>query len=358
MKKVLFWSLLLCISGCTKEEPKDETPVSEQGTAVEISASASVGDFNLGFDRKWSKTDDSMGVFAQGNGKVCGSNLRYVPVSDSAISDFSCDSPVEWGGQGLDMYAYIPYSADAADLKNLPVNVPSEQTVVAGKPDMDAVMMYGSAKVTAKDDAADFILYPFASLMKLDVRSLAEVRIESLKVVAAENDVLAFSDAAFDLTSGALSISGGKSSAVTLKFSEPAVIDTEARSFYAWVNPCTPSGGKVTVVATIGSEEIELGRCNVPEGGFQSGYITELSLTSSYIPEDTESDDPLGQAINLSAFGSANTYIVTKPDKLYCFDANVMGNGVPRSFTWTVDGTQVSQGYSEVGITPAEAELL
>ena len=77
MKKILLFSLLLCAFACTKEEAKEEKPAAQQGPQVPISASASVGDLEVGFDRIWSKTDDRMGVFAEGRVKIYGENVKY-----------------------------------------------------------------------------------------------------------------------------------------------------------------------------------------------------------------------------------------------------------------------------------------
>ena len=68
--------------------------------------------------------------------------------------------------------------------------------------------------------------------------------------------------------------------------------------------------------------------------------------------------DPDKTAVNLSENGTANTYIVTSPSAKYCFKADVKGNGIPREFSWTVDGEPVTMGYSNVMIAPAEVKVL
>lgn len=361
MKKILLFSLLLCAFACTKEEAKEEKPAAQQGPQVSISASASVGDLEVGFDRIWSKTDDRMGVFAEGRVKIYGENVKYTPLSGSITADFTSESPLIWKGEAMDLYAYLPYSSLVSDCREVPVNIPAEQTVIEGQADMTAVVMCGSARVEVENDQADFKLRPFASLLKLDVTSLAKVGLKSIKVSGASGDVLAFDGGTLDLTDGSLEVGGTESSAVSIKIAEPVEISATPKTFYAWVNPCVPTGGKVTVTAVIDDKEIDLGEYALPKTGFEAGYITELSLKSTYVPDtsnDTGADIPLDQAIDLSASGASNTYIVTQACKLYCFNAKVKGNGQARSFTWTVDGKTVTKGYSDVDINPASAELL
>ena len=360
MKKILLFSLLLFTFACTKDEPKEEVPA-QQEPEVPISASASVGDLEVGFDCTWSKTDDRMGVFAEGKANIYGQNVKYAPRSGAISSDFSSESPLIWKGESMALYSYIPYSSHVSDCREVPVSIPDEQTVVEGQADMTAVVMYGSARVEVESDQADFKLRPFASLLKLDVTSLATVELNSIKVSGASGDVLAFDGGVLDITDGTLVVSGTKSSSVTLKLMSSVEISATPKIFYAWVNPCVMTDGKVTVTAVIDDKEMDLGECSLPEAGFEAGYITEISLKSTYVPDasdDTGEDIPLEQAVNLSASGAANTYIVSQPGKLYCFDAKVKGNGQARSFTWTVDGKDVTKGYSDVSLDPASAELL
>lgn len=71
-------------------------------------------------------------------------------------------------------------------------------------------------------------------------------------------------------------------------------------------------------------------------------------------------DDPSGEvtAVDLSEFGTANTYIVTESATKYSFNALVKGNGIPRSLTWTYDGTSITKSYSNCSIRPSSAQVL
>ena len=66
------------------------------------------------------------------------------------------------------------------------------------------------------------------------------------------------------------------------------------------------------------------------------------------------------ETIDLSAQGTANTYLISKPGTTYTFRADVKGNGVARTYAWTVEGKPVSKGYTDadLAIAPAEVKLL
>jgi lysophospholipase L1-like esterase len=75
---------------------------------------------------------------------------------------------------------------------------------------------------------------------------------------------------------------------------------------------------------------------------------------------DTENPDTTPKVINLSENGCANTYIVNAAATEYSFNAKLKGNGIARTFTWTADGENITQGYSDadIRINPANAKLL
>ncbi|MBQ2452083.1 MAG: hypothetical protein II276_01335, partial [Bacteroidales bacterium] len=73
---------------------------------------------------------------------------------------------------------------------------------------------------------------------------------------------------------------------------------------------------------------------------------------------DTDDPDTTPKVINLSENGCANTYIVNAAATEYSFNAKLKGNGIARTFTWTADGENITQGYSdaEIRINPANAK--
>ena len=86
----------------------------------------------------------------------------------------------------------------------------------------------------------------------------------------------------------------------------------------------------------------------------QSGHIYVLGAEITTPGEEPES------AVNLSAGGTANTYVINKAATEYCFDATVKGNGIARTYSWTDNGTEksVSYGEGELRIAPESAKLI
>jgi len=89
----------------------------------------------------------------------------------------------------------------------------------------------------------------------------------------------------------------------------------------------------------------------VPETGIPAGRLTIFSLGYEF---------PQRIAEDLSANGTANTYLITKPGTTYKFRATTKGNGVPRTYSYSVDGHPVTKSYSEtdLAIKPMAAKLV
>ena len=98
----------------------------------------------------------------------------------------------------------------------------------------------------------------------------------------------------------------------------------------------------------------------LPDESLPDETRPETNLPDEDFSDDTfqEEEDVVLAEVNLSAAGTANTYIVSSPSTLYHFDATLKGNGLSRSFSWTVDGQAVSKGYTDVSIIPDKAVLL
>ena len=91
----------------------------------------------------------------------------------------------------------------------------------------------------------------------------------------------------------------------------------------------------------------------------QRSYVRRIGLNLA--GENVVREEVILPTVDLSAAGTANTYIVNKAATLYTFKATVKGNGVARSFTWNeTDGTQITRGYTEadLAIEPARVALL
>ena len=91
----------------------------------------------------------------------------------------------------------------------------------------------------------------------------------------------------------------------------------------------------------------------------QRSYVRRIGLNLA--GENVVREEIVLSEVDLSAAGTANTYIVNKAATIYKFKATVKGNGVARSFTWKeTDGTEITRGYTEaeLAINPARVAVL
>lgn len=99
------------------------------------------------------------------------------------------------------------------------------------------------------------------------------------------------------------------------------------------MNP-VEAGKTLEVLVDYGEKHLSLGSVTVPETGIPAGRLTIFSLGYEF---------PQRIAEDLSANGTANTYLITKPGTTYKFRATTKGNGVPRTYSYSVDGPSGNQ---------------
>lgn len=116
------------------------------------------------------------------------------------------------------------------------------------------------------------------------------------------------------------------------------------------MNP-VEAGKTLEVLVDYGEKHLSLGSVTVPETGIPAGRLTIFSLGYEF---------PQRIAEDLSANGTANTYLITKPGTTYKFRATTKGNGAPRTYSYSVDGHPVTKSYSEtdLAIKPMAAKLV
>lgn len=78
------------------------------------------------------------------------------------------------------------------------------------------------------------------------------------------------------------------------------------------------AGKTLEVLVDYGEKHLSLGSVTVPETGIPAGRLTIFSLGYEF---------PQRIAEDLSANGTANTYLITKPGTTYKFRATTKGNG-------------------------------
>ena len=314
----------------------------------------------------WTDTDE-IGVFCEAGEVLAASNYGYRNAVAGATASFSAidaDKVITWNnGETHDFYAYYPYSGGDISPEAVPVTLPAEQSSDAADPDAGLAawdFMYAvSEGVTS---ASDGRLDEPVSLKFSHLFAVVDVKITASLTAVVDELVFSCSDetaalsvgegSSVNIRTGALSVMN-PSNSITLTGSRN-VMPGSAVSFRFLVNP-GHADKEFTITAKINGKDYPVATKTAPAAGLEAGkvyHVTPEQLTIA--PEDA-------LTVNLSANGTANTYIVSYPATTYTFDATVKGNGVERSFSWSEsDGTPIIRGYTsaELEIAPASVGLV
>lgn len=179
-------------------------------------------------------------------------------------------------------------------------------------------------------------------------RTLSDVRNITLR--STDGGMLAFETGSLNLRNGAVTPGEQTAAEINYEIEGQATISRTPTSFFLAVNP-VEAGKTLEVLVDYGEKHLSLGSVVVPESGIPGGKLTVFSLGYEF---------PQRIAEDLSANGTANTYLVTKPGTTYKFRAMVKGNGTPRTYSYSVNGRPVTKSYSEadLAIKPAVAKLV
>ena len=314
----------------------------------------------------WTDTDE-IGVFCEAGEVLAASNYGYRNAVAGATASFSAidaDKVITWNnGETHDFYAYYPYSGGDISPEAVPVTLPAEQSSDAADPDagfaaLDFMYAVSESVTSASDGRLDEpVALKFSHLFAVvDVKitaSLTAVVDELVFSCSDETAALSVGDgSSVNIRTGAISVQN-PSNAVTLTGSRN-VMPGSATSFRFLVNP-GHADKEFKITAKINGKDYPVATKTAPSAGLEAGkvyHVTPEQLTIA--PEDA-------LTVNLSANGTANTYIVSYPATTYTFDATVKGNGVERSFTWSEsDGTEITRGYTsaDLEIAPASVRLV
>ena len=180
--------------------------------------------------------------------------------------------------------------------------------------------------------------------------------VKELTLSADQGVSLASEGGSLDISAGTLTwnSSVAPSNVIEYTFQEPVSISSSPVTVYLAVNALS-QGIVLDLDIEYGNDKsLYLGELTVPEGGIKAGTVTTYPVDFEY-----EGAEGYEDAIDLSANGTANTYIVSKAGATYRFDATVKGNGIPRTFTWTEsDGTEITRSYSDLDINPVDVRLV
>ena len=314
----------------------------------------------------WTDTDE-IGVFCEAGGVLAASNYGYRNAVAGATASFSAidaDKVITWNnGETHDFYAYYPYSGGDISPEAVPVTLPAEQSSDAADPDAGLAawdFMYAvSEGVTSASDGRldEPVSLKFSHLFAVvDVKITASVTAVVDELVfscADETAALSVGEgSSVNIRTGAISVQN-PSNTITLICGRN-VMPVSETSFRFLVNP-GHADKEFTITAKINGKDYPVATKTAPAAGLEAGKVYHITPDQLAIsPEDA-------LTVNLSANGTANTYIVSYPATTYTFDATVKGNGVERSFSWSEsDGTPITRSYTsaELEIAPASVGLV
>lgn len=177
----------------------------------------------------------------------------------------------------------------------------------------------------------DFTFQHALSVLQLDLKgaepgiTISKVNLEMLD--ESGTDFLVITDGEINFQSGgAMKVNAG-SNVLTLNLATEVELPVdEYAQFYMTISPGHAGQTfKVTAVTDMG-KTIEVGTMKVPaDGPIPQGAKAYKTFT---VQPPVEEEVDWASAIDLSAAGTANTYLVTAANTLYKFKADVKGNGV------------------------------
>lgn len=362
MEKLRLLTLLfltVVIAACQKDPTQngssDPDVVSFQGSV----SFKTVDPAEKGLDLIWNADVDRIGLFAADGETVEHANIYYAAFSSAANTQFVCpsqDRRIVWsaGAASRDFYAYYPYRTTYDDLTAVPVAIAAKQKGAAGatKHLKQLVNLYAVSKgVKGPVETVSLPFESVAAVIELRLaadRTLSDVRNITLR--STDGGMLAFETGSLNLRNGAVTPGEQTAAEINYEIEGQATISRTPTSFFLAVNP-VEAGKTLEVLVDYGEKHLSLGSVVVPESGIPGGKLTVFSLGYEF---------PQRIAEDLSANGTANTYLVTKPGTTYKFRATTKGNGVPRTYSYSVDGHPVTKSYSEtdLAIKPMAAKLV
>ncbi len=355
--KFLLPVLTLLVTACEKDPETDAgSGGSETGVAENVLFE---GGFSLAtgsgqeFVLSWEADVDRIGLFKTGGAQaavVDETNLCYVSRNSADHTAFKpLGDAVTWNEGTQNFCAYFPYRASNVSAESVSVSVKPEQKCMPGDISYlkKSLTLYAEVKdVTRQAEALQLSFKSIEAVVELKISSQTpQFNINGVSLRSNAGDVLAYSGALLNLLTGELTLPSeaeSLSSKVGCQLLTPVDIHTETISLYLAVNPIAEGKELDIVLESANGEETVLGTVTVPAGGIKANTVTTLVVGGGDV-----------DIVDLSAAGTANTYIVTRPGALYTFKADVKGNGVARSYTYNYNGEEVTRGYTDADIALA-----
>lgn len=357
MKKQFSGLLVLAISAVACTHQPNDQPAPEP---ILVGITASI-DMPTEMQIKWEANSDRIGLFTFVCDSMVLSNVYLAAVNSSITSQFASHStdnnPVYWNANTnntTSFYSYFPYRTTATNPKAVSVSLGARQTIIPNElPAIKKNILMTASRIGAKQSDGDvsLIFKPIYGILKCDVSVDNPLEgVDSLVVIAPEGYVVAFGSGTYDLMESELTVIGDPKNELIGIIEGKTTLSSTPQSFYFTIAPGL-AGKTLSFVAYADGERFDLGSIELPSSGVTGGLITPISLTGTV---------PNVEYVDLSIYGTANTYVINKPSTNYKFRANIKGNGVARDYKWSVDGMASSKSYkaSDLDIAPDNAILL
>jgi len=352
MKKslLLIATAVLAMTACTKDVAEMDGGANALGGEINVSAAidentrTSMTANGDNIDIAW-VAGDGIGMFASDANSDLATNLKYVAATSAADSKLNADGEsIQWGTGTHQFYAYYPYTT-ATDATAVPISVPAvQEQSEAGN--LDHLQPYAFLYADKSSEPAASVQLSFKNALSvLEVNLCSEAGTINCDAIIFRADdateVLSTEGATIDLTTGAINTaSATNSNEIKIELASPAVLDaTTPQSFYMMVTP-GHAGKRFSIYAVVNGEEVLLGNKGIPAAGLPAGVKATLDFN---VP-----------AIDLSANGTANCYLVNEAATTYKLNATVMGNGD----TGLTYGLSTASGITSTTIAPTQASLV
>ncbi|MCM1176895.1 MAG: fimbrillin family protein [Clostridium sp.] len=359
MKKFLSYVLIgtmipaFAAISCKPQEIEPEEP----SEYVTFRGSFAATEGEDGMDYTWQAESDRIGVFASSDksGTLL-DNAYFSAVSSSAKSRFTAlndDFLVCWEDNvEYDFHAYFPWRKGYSDMTSIPVTIAPEQTGKPGTmPKKDEILFLAPPVRTVKQPEGVALEFsPVFSIVSVRIAFDRTKSVNSVKIECDDADgTMAFTEGKLDLSDGQVTAVEGRSNSVTFIPENPLSISRVASEFNFIVAPGL-AGKKLRLKVDCDGNEEEKAEFDIPEDGLKAGHVYRYEYIEDHGAASTD----------LSASGTANTYIVDKASTSYYFDASVKGNGIERTYTWIDQNQTKSASYSmaDLQIEPVEARLV
>lgn len=330
MKRLLgIFAITIMMSGCNvNDDPASEMLLGDEIKFTTASTRVAYADAENALTLSWVK-GDGIGITTKRDGVITEENYPFVALQTAATTGFERQQDkIRWDEttQKYDFYAYYPYAAgELSDPTHVSTTLAAEQQVSGSGIGYLAknTLLYATLTDVVKSESPISLTFTNAfAVVGLRVSANRTVDITRLTVrFTDENEVAAAENIVVDITDGSLDFSEATSTSNSVNLDCNMMIPAGGESV-AYLT-ITPGHGAKTmeVLATIADETKVIATKTLSADGIPAG---KTAMLSAAVVVDQEQEKSV---IDLSADGTANCYIINRPETTYKLRADVMGNG-------------------------------